>query len=184
MQLFVEKITKSWITFQYQLLFHEANPENCHFLKISLEKTSINIRSKKISSSFIQKLLRIYGTTKLFSDHHVKSLCRKASQKLNASSRDAHYVNLSQRKVIMKAFIFSQFGYSPLVWMFHSRRLSNRINNIHERALQIVCSDHITSFRKLLKKYKFVTIHQKNVHIVATVIFKIKIGLTPEIIKI
>ena len=37
----------------------------------------------------------------------------------------------------MKAFITSQFSYCPLVWMFHSRTLNNRINKIHERALRL-----------------------------------------------
>ena len=38
----------------------------------------------------------------------------------------------------MKAFITSQFSYCPLVCMFHSRTLYNRINKIHERALRLV----------------------------------------------
>ena len=49
------------------------------------------------------------------SSHHVRILYRKASQKLNIFLRVAHYMNLSQRKVIMKAFIFSHFGYGLLV---------------------------------------------------------------------
>ena len=66
------------------------------------------------------------------------SLCRKASQKLNDLARVAHYMNLASRRLIMNAFIFSQFGYCPLAWMLHSRKLNNRINNIHERTLRIV----------------------------------------------
>ena len=59
----------------------------------------------------------------------------------------------------MRAFISSQFGYCPLVWMFHSRRLNNRINNIHERALRLVYRDYSrTSFKALLQIDKSVTI--------------------------
>ena len=43
--------------------------------------------------------------------------------------------------ILMKAFIQSQFGYCPLIWMFHRRRLNNRINRIHERSLCIVYRD-------------------------------------------
>ena len=53
--------------------------------------------------------------------------------------------------LIMNAFIFSQFGYCPLLWMFHSRNLNNRINNIHERALRIVYRDYESTFQQLLK---------------------------------
>ena len=42
----------------------------------------------------------------------------------------------------MNAFMFSQFGHCPLIWMFDSRKLNNRINNILERALRIVYRDY------------------------------------------
>ena len=62
---------------------------------------------------------------KLSFDQHVSSLCIKAGQKLNALSRIAFFMNDEQRKLIMNAFISSQFGYCPLVWMLHSRELNN-----------------------------------------------------------
>ena len=71
----------------------------------------------------------------------------------------------------MKTFVISQLNYCPLVWMFHSRKLNNRINSIHERALRITYKD---SFNELLQKDNAVTIHQKNLQAVATEIFKIK----------
>ena len=36
----------------------------------------------------------------------------------------------------MKSFITSQFGYWPLIWMFHSRILNTKINSIHESELK------------------------------------------------
>ena len=42
-----------------------------------------------------------------------------------------------KRGVLMKAFITSQLSYCPLVWMFHSRILNNKISKIHERALRL-----------------------------------------------
>ena len=36
----------------------------------------------------------------------------------------------------MKTFVESQFVYCPLIWMFHSRGLNDKINRIHERALK------------------------------------------------
>ena len=52
----------------------------------------------------------------------------------------------------MKAFIESQFGYCPLIWMFHSRGVNSKINHLHERSLRIVYEDNISSFEDLLKK--------------------------------
>ena len=44
----------------------------------------------------------------------------------------------------MKAFIESQFGYCPLIWMFHSSGVNSKINHLHERL------NNISSFEDLL----------------------------------
>ena len=72
----------------------------------------------------------------------------------------------------MKAFIESQFGYCPLVWMFHSRSLNNKINRIHERALRITYNDKSSNFQELLDKDNSVTIHHRNIRTLAIEIYK------------
>ena len=52
----------------------------------------------------------------------------------------------------MKAFLLSQFNYCPLTWMFYDRRMNNRINRIHEKALRIIYNDTSSNFPELLKK--------------------------------
>ena len=32
----------------------------------------------------------------------------------------------------IKTIVESQFGYFPLIWMFRSRRVNNKINRLHE----------------------------------------------------
>ena len=66
---------------------------------------------------------------------------KKSSQKLNALAPIAPFMNVSKKQIIMKSFIESQFGYYPLIWMFHSRRLNNKINRINERVLRITYND-------------------------------------------
>ena len=51
-------------------------------------------------------------------------------------------MSLDKRSMIMKAFIESQFYYCPLIWMFHSRTMNNKINRLHEKALRIIYSDY------------------------------------------
>ena len=63
-----------------------------------------------------------------------------------------------------------------LVWMFHSRKLNNRINSIHERALTILFRDYDLTFQQLLKQNKAVSI-------LATEIVKTKNGLNPVIME-
>ena len=85
-------------------------------------------------------------------DSHVKSLCKKASQKLNTLSRVAYQLDFNQRKLLMNAFITSQFSYAPVVWMFHSRKQNHHINRIHERALRVAYKDYNSSFDELFEK--------------------------------
>ena len=87
-------------------------------------------------------------------------------------------MNVAQRKLIMNVFNLSQFGYCPLVRMFHSWNLNKRINNKQEGALKIVFRDYEVTFQQLLKS---VSIHHRNLHVLATKIFKTKNSLNPVI---
>ena len=65
--------------------------------------------------------------------------------------------------------------------MFHSRQFNNRINKIHERALRLLYKDNKLTFNDLSELNNSVTIHQRNLQILATEIFKVKNNLPPEI---
>ena len=67
--------------------------------------------------------------------------------------------------------------------MFHSRKLSNRINNINERALRIVFIGYKSTFQQLLKESKSVSIHQINLQILYTEISRTKNGFNLVIMK-
>ena len=82
----------------------------------------------------------------------------------------------------MKAFFMAQFSYCPLTWMFHSRKLNNESNKLHERFLRIVYSENI-SFEKLLEIDNSVSVHHRNIQVLATELYKIVNGLSPEIMK-
>ena len=77
----------------------------------------------------------------------------------------------------MKALIESQFGYCPLIWMFHGRG----VNHLHERSLRIVYKDNISSSEDLLRRDKSFTIHEKNIQSLTIELFKIKGNLSNNI---
>ena len=89
----------------------------------------------------------------------------------------------NKEKKTMKAFILSQFGYCPLVWMFDSRKLNHRINNIHERALRIVYKDRESSFEKLLEKDDSVKIHERNIQTLGIELYKVAFRLSLKIMN-
>ena len=67
----------------------------------------------------------------------------------------------------MKTFFESQFGYCPLIWMFHSRKVNSEINDLQEQSLRMVYNDYITSFQDLLKKDNSFKIHHGNIQSLA-----------------
>ena len=67
--------------------------------------------------------------------------------------------------------------------MFYSRRLNNKINSIHERALRITYQDNTSTFQELLNKDNSVSIHHRNVQVLGTEMFKTHRGLSPVILR-
>ena len=125
-----------------------------------------------VSNSSCEKILGVYFDNKLNFNTHVTKLCKKASQKLHALARVSNLMSFRQRRIIMNAFISSQFCYCPLLRMCHSRLLNTQINKIHERALHIVYKDNISSFEFLLEKSGSVKIHYRNLQYLAVEIYK------------
>ena len=111
-------------------------------------------------------------------DTHVANICNRVSKKLHALARISQYMSIHKRRMTMKAFIASEFGYCPLVWMFHSRKLNSRVNKLHERALRIVYQDYASSFTEFLEKHNSTTIHNRNIQLLATELLKVKNGLS------
>ena len=119
----------------------KANSGKCHLLVTRDTDVTAKIGELDVKNSMEEKLLGVKIDSKLSFENHVSSLCKKASQKLHALARVVNFMDLAKRKSLMKAFITSQFNYCPLIWMFHSRQLNNRINKIQERALRLVYKD-------------------------------------------
>ena len=83
----------------------------------------------------------------------------------------------------MNAFFRAQFNYCPVVWMFHSRSLNNKINRLHERCLHIIYIDKRLNFEELLVKDTSFSVHRNNVHTLAIEIYKMVNGMSLEIMN-
>ena len=66
--------------------------------------------------------------------------------------------------------------------MFGLRKSNNHINKIHERSLRIVTIDNNNNFEDLLKSNNQITVHQTNLQVLITKVFKIINGLSSPIV--
>ena len=98
---------------------------------------------------------------------NIDIVINKVIRKVNTLSRVMPYMSLSKKKKLVNSFFNSQFSYCPLVWMFHSRIINNKINCLHERCLCLQYGDKLSYFENLLEQDKFVTIHTRNLQILA-----------------
>ena len=83
----------------------------------------------------------------------------------------------------MNTFVMSQFSYCPLIWMLHDKSVNKKINKILERALRIAYKDGCSSFEELLGKAESVSIHQRNLKLLATEIFKTQSNLNHSFLE-
>ena len=83
----------------------------------------------------------------------------------------------------MNSLLNKQFNYCPLIWMLHSRINNSKIKHLHDHCLPLVYNDKQSSYEEILLKNGTVSIHHKNIQILATEMFKVKTELSPEIIS-
>ena len=67
--------------------------------------------------------------------------------------------------------------------MCHSRTNNNKINRLHERCLRLINNDKQSSFDELLQKDDSVSIHMRNIQILATEMYKLVNNLSPPIMN-
>ena len=87
----------------------------------------------------------------------------------------------NQAQLSMRSFIMWKFSYCTLIWICHSRKINTQINKLHKPALRLVYNDKSSSFRELLERDHSVTIHERNIQVLLTEIFKVKSRVAPKI---
>ena len=110
----------------------KANPDKCHLLLSTKSPEVVSIDGIQITTSTAETLLGITINSELNFENHLSAICNKVSRKINALGRIANYMSLEKRCVVMKKIIESQFNYCPIIWMFNSRTMNNKINGLRE----------------------------------------------------
>ena len=161
----------------------KANPGKSRVLLTSNIQLVVPFDNVQITSSLSKKLLGITFDSELKFEEHVSKVCNIVNKKLNDLHCIVNQMSLDKRKMLLNALIESQFSYCPLIWMFHSRTLNNKINRLHEKALRIVYADFKANFDELLEKDSSFSIHHRNIQKLPIETFKFLNGIFPPIMN-
>ena len=135
----------------------------------------------KLKNTSVNEILGVINDREFKFDKHVKHICKKSGNKLNALTRMANIFNPFQKNTFFKSFIKSQFSCCPLLWMFCSRSSNNLINKIHEKTLSLTSEINDIRFNGLLSINNEVSIHKKNIKTFLIELYKNLHGLLPPI---
>ena len=88
---------------------------------------NIQIDGALINSSQSEILLGAHFDNKFKFDAHINKICQKAHRKLNALARLTPYMDLSKKRILMKAFSIPSLFTAPLFVCFIAVRLITRL---------------------------------------------------------
>ena len=107
--------------------FMKLTADKCHLLILgrnSYQQVTLNKGDSVIENTEEERLMDVVINKNLLLTN-ISKLCKKAASKLSALASIAGYMDPNKLRILMRAFVISQYQYRPLVWMFHSRQLKN-----------------------------------------------------------
>ena len=118
-----------------------SNVDKCHLLVNMIRLVGVKIGDCTIDNSECEKLLCVKIDVNLSFNDHISDLYKKASRKISALVNVTPFMGLGKRKLLINAFLTSQFSYYPLICNCHSHSNNRKINMLHERCLKIIFND-------------------------------------------
>ena len=167
--------------FKYNTI--SANPDKFQFMILGKNVTNIDhitIGNIDVPPSENVKLLGITIDKNLDFQKHINQLCRKANYKTFALRRIRQYIGVDTALTLYRSYIYSNFLYCPLIWMFSSKMNINKINRCHKRALRTVYDNFELDFNSLLAINSDITIHTRHLQFLMVEVYKALKALSPE----
>ena len=90
----------------YQENYLKAKSYKCHLFLSPFSTKEMTLSNYKIASSNSEEILGVVIDSEVTFAKHIKNLCRKINQKLHALAREANFMTLGKRHLIMKTFVF------------------------------------------------------------------------------
>ena len=135
-----------------------VNPDKFHVILLGKGRSDntnieVEIGNEKIrSTSSVKLLIGVHIDDKLNFNEHINNICKSAGNQLNALMRLKSFLGLKEKEVLVNSFIYSNFNYCPLVWMFSNKKSLDKIESLRKRALRFLLNDYVSSYEQLLEK--------------------------------
>ena len=104
------------------------------------------------------ELLGVTVDNKLKFEGQIKKICRKVSQEIAVLKRMKKLLPLKLREHLYRAFIAPHFNYCAESWHFCSKRLTEKLEKLNERALRFVYQDKTSTYETLVVKNRHSTL--------------------------
>ena len=121
------------------------NPGKCYYMTLGLNTTKKEFVLADGTIALSAEKHVVLGITidsRLTFCSHLKQLCKKVANTLNALTRTAPYLSYNQRRPIYSSFFTGQLSHYPLMWTFCSIKSNHLISKLQERALRVTYNDY------------------------------------------
>ena len=92
----------------------------------------------------------------------------------------ANFLYYEKGKILYTTFVMSNFNYCPLIWMYHGKPSSNRVDRVQKRDLRIFHNDFSLPFEEILRRTDERNIQTKNLQKLMLQIYKFLIEESPS----
>ena len=110
--------------------------------------------------------------------------CRNCERKsAKCSNTTKSFLGLKERVVLVNSFIYSNFDYCPLVWMFSHKKSLNKTESLHKRALRFLLNYYENSYEQLLEKSGKCNMNLQRIRFLFIERYKFVNSLNPNFMK-
>ena len=140
----------------------------------------VNVGGHSIHPNNTLKMLGVTLDDKLNFKTHVRNVCQKASRQINALKRISKFLNEQCRMHAYKSFVFANFNYCPVVWMFCGKTNLGKLERLQERAFSTIFLEKSLSYNELLKKSGQLSVKMNLMRFLIIEVFKCVRGINPS----
>ena len=136
-----------------------------------INQQTTNIRGISLKSEANFTLLGIDIDNCLSFHGHRYNLCIKAANQIHVLKRLSSFMVMTEKTILMKSFVLSNFIYYSLAWHFCSERDTEEWKR-SKKALRMVLDNYESDYKTFLQKSKMQTLHVGGVKILAIEILR------------